>query len=719
MTIEPGLRNLETLGRAYAAILFSRRRLSGALFFGATLAFPNIGLSGLLAALVAFFTASLLRLPNVTSGLHIFNSLLVGLSLGAVYKLDPYLALLVCISAVFAVFATTVTANVLWRLGALPALSVPFVVVAVAAALAAKGYGNLELYLAPYQPREVWFGSILDRFFESLGAVYFSVHPAAGLLLFLGVLWQSRYAAWLIVCGYFVGRLVFNLLSGSPYGGLADWNAFNYALTAVALGGIFCVPSLSAFALAMVGAACAAFLTASMQSLFLLHQIPVMAIPFLLTTITFLYGLSLRGNPGKPWLVLANPDTPEVNYERARLAHARSGGLNSVPLHAPFFGAWSVYQGFQGAHTHQNQWQHALDFFVVQNGRSFRGEGSALTDYFCFALPVISPAYGHVVRIRHDVPDNIPGEVNVKQNWGNFVLMRLENGQHVLLAHLLEGSIKVKEGDYVFPGTPLGACGNSGRSPQPHLHMQLQIDARLGSPTVPFHLANVVHTPPQHEGRFSLAVVPEEGDLVRKADREPKLARPLHLPVGRTLGFDVTDSAAGKHKCWLRVELSLFGQFRLVGDSGASCAFEETDYVLAFYDRQGPADPDLDILVLAVGLVPFSDSADHWYDAPAASLLPLSAAQRAILYTFFPLGAGLKSTYSRKWDDGANAWLQRGTHILAAGPKSWEATSEAYLCPAMGLRKLSIVFGTRRLEAVLTEIGINDDAGVPERRQRV
>lgn len=712
-------RHIEGLGRAYATILFSRHRVSGALFFLATLAYPNIGLAGLLAALVALITASHLRLPNLDSGLHVFNSLLVGLSLGAVYQLDAYLALLIGLSAVFAVFVTAATANVLWRLSALPALSLPFVIVAVAAALAAKGYGNLEVYLAPYLPRESWFGTTLDRFFISLGAVYFSTHPAAGLLLFLGIVWQSRYGALLCIAGYAVGRVVFDLLSGHNYDAIADWNAFNYALTAIALGGIFCVPSVGAFMLAMIGAACSAFLTAAMQSLFLLYQLPVMAFPFLFTTLTILYGLSLRSTPGKPWLVLTDPATPEVNYERARLAQARGGGLDSLPLHAPFFGTWSIYQGFGGAHTHQGSWQHALDFFITQDGRSFKNDGTALTDYYCLALPVASPAYGRVVRIRQDIADNAPGEVNVQHNWGNFVLLRLDNGLHVLLAHLLQNSVKVKEGDYVYPGTPLGACGNSGRSPQPHLHLQLQKDANLGSPTLPFHLANVIHFKPDQPGRFCLATLPKEGEMIRSADRDPRLANPLHLPVGRTLTFRVEDSLRGSKEITFGVELTLLGQFRLVCNGGDSCAIQETDYVLASFDRAGSHEPALALWMLAVGLTPFAEKADQWDDAPAARLLPLSAAQRVLFHACFHLGAGLKSTYTRIWDKTRSVWRQSANHVLDLGPIHWQASTEAELCPEVGYKRLTLRFGARQIEATLTNIGMNEDAGVPEKRQSV
>jgi murein DD-endopeptidase MepM/ murein hydrolase activator NlpD len=44
---------------------------------------------------------------------------------------------------------------------------------------------------------------------------------------------------------------------------------------------------------------------------------------------------------------------------------------------------------------------------------------------------------------------------------------------YVVLAHLRAGSIRVRAGDPVATGEELGACGNSGNSTQPHLHIQV------------------------------------------------------------------------------------------------------------------------------------------------------------------------------------------------------------------------------------------------------
>jgi len=95
----------------------------------------------------------------------------------------------------------------------------------------------------------------------------------------------------------------------------------------------------------------------------------------------------------KPYLA-PEPGLPEINYEKSRLAKFRSGDINSVPLLAPVFGTWSIYQGFDGKHTHQAPWQYALDFIIVNNSSSYRGSGTNADDYYCYNAPVLSPATG-------------------------------------------------------------------------------------------------------------------------------------------------------------------------------------------------------------------------------------------------------------------------------------------------------------------------------------
>jgi hypothetical protein len=55
---------------------------------------------------------------------------------------------------------------------------------------------------------------------------------------------------------------------------------------------------------------------------------------------------------------------------------------------------------------------------------------------------------------------------------GNYLLIEGADGV-ALYAHLRQDSLKVRTGDPVQTGDPLGSVGNSGRSSMPHLHFHL------------------------------------------------------------------------------------------------------------------------------------------------------------------------------------------------------------------------------------------------------
>jgi murein DD-endopeptidase MepM/ murein hydrolase activator NlpD len=68
-------------------------------------------------------------------------------------------------------------------------------------------------------------------------------------------------------------------------------------------------------------------------------------------------------------------------------------------------------------------------------------------------------------------------------DYGNAVMVKLDDGYYVLYAHLSQ--IAVKEDEKVETGTKLGKTGSTGRSTGPHLHFEIRTDSAYGTDVDP------------------------------------------------------------------------------------------------------------------------------------------------------------------------------------------------------------------------------------------
>lgn len=152
---------------------------------------------------------------------------------------------------------------------------------------------------------------------------------------------------------------------------------------------------------------------------------------------------------------------------------------NKTNLYLPFEGVWFVFWGGDTAklniHHNVGNQKYAFDFVVLDKaGRSYRGNGKKNDDYYSFGKKVLAPADGIVVEAINGVRDNKPGSMNEYSALGNAIIIRHSKDEVSVLAHLKQGSLKVKRGDKVKTGQVIGLCGNSGNSSEPHIHYHLQ-----------------------------------------------------------------------------------------------------------------------------------------------------------------------------------------------------------------------------------------------------
>jgi hypothetical protein len=157
-------------------------------------------------------------------------------------------------------------------------------------------------------------------------------------------------------------------------------------------------------------------------------------------------------------------------------------------FHLPFSDRWFVMQGGDtlnvNEHMRVGAQRYGLDFAKV-GGPSLRAlvrtTGASTADFYSWGEPVLSPVDGEIVAVVEGLPDNELGIKDEDHPAGNYVAIRAASNRFVYIAHLKRGSISVKPGQRVTPGHPLGACGNSGNSDFPHIHMHVQDTATFNS----------------------------------------------------------------------------------------------------------------------------------------------------------------------------------------------------------------------------------------------
>jgi murein DD-endopeptidase len=137
----------------------------------------------------------------------------------------------------------------------------------------------------------------------------------------------------------------------------------------------------------------------------------------------------------------------------------------------------------------------AVDWLRIgEDGLAFGGEGREVTDWHGYGAPVTAVANGTVVLVRDGTRDTTPrstppATVDAEAAPGNVVVLDLGGGRFATYAHLKAGSVRVRQGDRVTTGEPLGRIGNSGNSHGPHLHFQISDGVEpLGSEGLPFSI---------------------------------------------------------------------------------------------------------------------------------------------------------------------------------------------------------------------------------------
>lgn len=99
---------------------------------------------------------------------------------------------------------------------------------------------------------------------------------------------------------------------------------------------------------------------------------------------------------------------------------------------------------------------------------------------------VIAAQSGKVILAKDspNCPSNTATEPCNGSGYGNYVKIEDASGVVIIYAHMHQGTITVKEGDYVEQGQVIGKVGSSGRSTGAHLHFEVRVN---NSPVAPLN----------------------------------------------------------------------------------------------------------------------------------------------------------------------------------------------------------------------------------------
>ncbi len=145
-----------------------------------------------------------------------------------------------------------------------------------------------------------------------------------------------------------------------------------------------------------------------------------------------------------------------------------------LPLDGPITVGWGGATADVNYHVVAPAQRWAYDLLVTKDGKSHRGSGERLDDFYCYGLPVLAPADAVVRAVFIDARDMPIGQLGGTPAGGNQIVLEVAPHQFLFLCHLQPGSIAVRPHDKVVHGQPLAKVGNSGNTSEPHLHIHLQ-----------------------------------------------------------------------------------------------------------------------------------------------------------------------------------------------------------------------------------------------------
>jgi len=594
-----GKLHLNGIIHSYAQIFFSQNRTYGMLLLLLSMLDIRLGAGGLAAVVLTNLLAHLLGFSKtkIESGLYGFNAIFIGISMMYKFHFNLSFAILF-IFAVILGFMLTIWFETLFAKHQIPILTLPFV---FTLALVDLSFGTFTriMPILPFERFTVllaeqmqipWYNSIhsLDHlqlpqmlyfYLKTMASIFFTDSILVGAILVIALLFHSRIKSTVAFLGFFFAFETSKLMGVDIRELTQDLAGVNYIFWGMAIGSFFIIPNSYSYLL-VIGLTPVLFLFyTGIENLIADIGISSYTLSFSLLSILLLYILKQRSNNRFfifPFIQYYDPE--KTVYKNVNYMQRFGQGL-LFKFQLPFLDKWTVSQGYDGGITHLGEWGKALDFVITdEEGKSCFGQCAQKEEFYCYNKPVLAPADGYIYMISNITDENAIDNVNTEKNWGNSIVINHLNGLYTQMNHLKKDSFRVRIGDYVKKGTVVASCGNSGRSPVPHLHFQVQLSPEIGAMTHPYPFGYFFEE--QHDAKPLLRIgeIPKEGSIVYNVPLSSLAGEALQAKPGRVLRVKQEDET------WLwRIATDAYNKTYIRCDKTGSTAYFENDGTMFYF----------------------------------------------------------------------------------------------------------------------------------------
>jgi urea transporter/murein DD-endopeptidase MepM/ murein hydrolase activator NlpD len=558
---------LQCILNSYSLMFFSLNNFFAICIATVTFFTPFVGLCGLFAIITTngiAYTIGFNR-DDIRIGLFGFNALFLGMSMGYEFTFNkPFIILF--ISSMLILLMITVWLKGLLANKNLPFLSFPFIISYWIVSIASSHFDNILLdeshtyvFNESIKNEASYFYQVVHSldsmdiypfiliFFKTLAGTFFQTSVLGGIIISVGLLYFSRISFSLSLIGFACAYFFYNLFGADVNDLDSNLLGANFIFLAIALGCFFIIPTIYSYVTVIVLTPILLLTSLALTKILAVFQLQAYSFSFSFITTIFLFALSQRLFPNFLQVVTLQYFSAEKTIYKYINSLQRFKNEHLYKVSLPFIGEFTVSQGYDGGITHLGDWGKALDF-VIEDSQSntYRipasaREGFTTENFYCYNKELIAPYDGFVYDIINTVSDNDVGDMDTENNWGNTIIINHLNGLFSAISHVKKDSFSVFVGQHVKKGEYLGTCGNSGRSPEPHIHFQFQTEPSVGAKTFAYPISYFIERNGT-ELELKISEVPSEGSFIRNVLVNEVLSISFSLLPGQKLSLQKENS---------------------------------------------------------------------------------------------------------------------------------------------------------------------------------